>query len=129
MARGVSCEMASVALLTGNYGRREHWRRHYPLTPFATIITLLSDLTSFSFYLSPSLFLSSFFLSLYILFSSPDFLPLIFLSLMLHNTLTDNRMGLFCLVDGENTSNAFSIKIPSNETQRRNQGQEDQRLQ
>ncbi|KAG0345523.1 hypothetical protein BG005_001273, partial [Podila minutissima] len=30
--------------------------------------------------------------------------------------MTDNRMGLFCLVDGEATSNAFSIKIPSSDT-------------
>ncbi|KAG0317276.1 hypothetical protein BG000_004591, partial [Podila horticola] len=28
----------------------------------------------------------------------------------------DNRMSLFCLVDGVATSNAFSIKIPSNDT-------------
>ncbi|KAF9312447.1 hypothetical protein BG003_006268 [Podila horticola] len=30
--------------------------------------------------------------------------------------MTDNRLSLFCLVDGEATSNAFSIKIPSNDT-------------
>ncbi|KAG0330642.1 hypothetical protein BG000_011618 [Podila horticola] len=30
--------------------------------------------------------------------------------------MTDNRMSLFCLVDGEALSNAFSIKIPSNDT-------------
>ncbi|KAF9290323.1 hypothetical protein BGZ74_000539, partial [Mortierella antarctica] len=30
--------------------------------------------------------------------------------------MADNRMSLFCLVDGETTSNAFSIKIPSNDT-------------
>ncbi|KAG0079784.1 hypothetical protein BGZ92_000898, partial [Podila epicladia] len=30
--------------------------------------------------------------------------------------MTDNRMTLFCLVDVETTSNAFSIKIPSSDT-------------
>jgi hypothetical protein len=36
---------------------------------------------------------------------------------MLHaNTMADSRLTLFCLVDGEATSNAFSIKIPSNDT-------------
>ncbi|KAG0349895.1 hypothetical protein BG005_010571 [Podila minutissima] len=30
--------------------------------------------------------------------------------------MTDNRMSLFCLVDGEAMSNAFSIKIPSSDT-------------
>ncbi|KAF9294521.1 hypothetical protein BGZ74_011217, partial [Mortierella antarctica] len=35
---------------------------------------------------------------------------------MLRNTMTDNHMSLFCLVDGEATSNAFSVKIPSNDT-------------
>ncbi|KAF9325098.1 hypothetical protein BG006_011392 [Podila minutissima] len=35
---------------------------------------------------------------------------------MLHSTLTDNHMSLFCLIDGEATSNAFSFKIPSNDT-------------
>ncbi|KAF8925514.1 hypothetical protein BGZ47_003224, partial [Haplosporangium gracile] len=30
--------------------------------------------------------------------------------------MTDNRLSLFCLVNGEATSNAFSIKIPSNDT-------------
>ncbi|KAF9288478.1 hypothetical protein BGZ74_000909, partial [Mortierella antarctica] len=35
---------------------------------------------------------------------------------MLHDSMTDNRMSLFCLVDGEATSNAFSIKIPSSDT-------------
>ncbi|KAF9408942.1 hypothetical protein BGZ94_002143 [Podila epigama] len=30
--------------------------------------------------------------------------------------MTDNRLSLFCLVDGEATSNAFSVKIPSTGT-------------
>ncbi|OAQ23964.1 hypothetical protein K457DRAFT_1836886 [Linnemannia elongata AG-77] len=30
--------------------------------------------------------------------------------------MDDNRLSLFCLVNGEATSNAFSIKIPSNDT-------------
>ncbi|KAF9114040.1 hypothetical protein BGX30_006735, partial [Mortierella sp. GBA39] len=30
--------------------------------------------------------------------------------------MTDNRLSLFCLVDGEATANAFSVKIPSNDT-------------
>ena len=30
--------------------------------------------------------------------------------------MTDNHMNLFCLVDGEATSTAFSVKIPSNDT-------------
>ncbi|KAF9325121.1 hypothetical protein BG006_011376 [Podila minutissima] len=30
--------------------------------------------------------------------------------------MTDNRISLFCLVNGEATSNAFSIKIPSTDT-------------
>ncbi|KAG9064921.1 hypothetical protein KI688_003183 [Linnemannia hyalina] len=29
--------------------------------------------------------------------------------------MTDNRLSQFCLVNGETTSNAFSIKIPSND--------------
>ncbi|KAF8929429.1 hypothetical protein BGZ47_001061 [Haplosporangium gracile] len=35
---------------------------------------------------------------------------------MLHNTSTDNRLSLFYLVDGEGTSNAFSVKIASMDT-------------
>ncbi|OAQ23960.1 hypothetical protein K457DRAFT_881817 [Linnemannia elongata AG-77] len=35
---------------------------------------------------------------------------------MLRNAMDDNRLSLFCLVNGEATSNAFSIKIPSNDT-------------
>ena len=35
---------------------------------------------------------------------------------MLHNTMDNNSLTLFCLVDGEATSNAFSIKIPSSGT-------------
>jgi len=35
---------------------------------------------------------------------------------MLRNTMPDNRLSLFCLVHGEATSNAFSIKIPSSDT-------------
>jgi len=36
---------------------------------------------------------------------------------MLHaNTMTDNCPNLFCLVDGEATSNVFSIMIPSSDT-------------
>ncbi|KAF9198872.1 hypothetical protein BGZ49_000187, partial [Haplosporangium sp. Z 27] len=30
--------------------------------------------------------------------------------------MADNHLNLFCLVDGESTSNAFSIKIPLNDT-------------
>ncbi|KAF9078942.1 hypothetical protein BGX23_005644, partial [Mortierella sp. AD031] len=30
--------------------------------------------------------------------------------------MTDNRFNLFCLVNGEASSNAFSIKIPSTDT-------------
>ena len=30
--------------------------------------------------------------------------------------MTNNRLTLFCLVDGEATSNAFSIKVPSIDT-------------
>ncbi|OAQ25456.1 hypothetical protein K457DRAFT_756615 [Linnemannia elongata AG-77] len=35
---------------------------------------------------------------------------------MLRNTMTDNHLNLFCLVDGEGTSNAFSVKIASTDT-------------
>lgn len=35
---------------------------------------------------------------------------------MLHNILTDERLNLFCLVDGEITSNAFSVKASVTET-------------
>ncbi|KAH7055052.1 hypothetical protein BKA57DRAFT_452890 [Linnemannia elongata] len=35
---------------------------------------------------------------------------------MLRNTMTNNHLTLFCLVDGEATSNAFSVKIPSSDT-------------
>lgn len=35
---------------------------------------------------------------------------------MLHNTMPDHRLNLFCLVDGEGTSNAFFVKIPSSDT-------------
>jgi hypothetical protein len=35
---------------------------------------------------------------------------------MLHNTMTNNLLTLFCLVDGEATSNAFSTKVPSSDT-------------
>jgi len=45
----------------------------------------------------------------------PPFFHLSF-HFMLRNTMTDNRLTLFCLVDGEATSNAFSIKIPSSDT-------------
>jgi len=30
---------------------------------------------------------------------------------MLHNAMTDNRLSLFCLVDGDSTSSAFPIKV------------------
>ncbi|KAG0009098.1 hypothetical protein BGZ81_003632, partial [Podila clonocystis] len=30
--------------------------------------------------------------------------------------MSDNRMSLFCLVDGEATANAFSVKVSSNDT-------------
>ncbi|KAK3818233.1 MAG: hypothetical protein JOS17DRAFT_721674 [Linnemannia elongata] len=35
---------------------------------------------------------------------------------MLRNTMDNNPLTLFCLVDGEATSNAFSVKIPSSDT-------------
>lgn len=35
---------------------------------------------------------------------------------MIRNTMTDNHLTLFCLVDGEANSNAFSIKVPSDDT-------------
>jgi len=35
---------------------------------------------------------------------------------MLRNTMPDNRLSLFCIVDGEAASNTFSIKIPSSDT-------------
>lgn len=36
--------------------------------------------------------------------------------LMLHNTMTDNRLSLFYVVDGESTSNAFSVKVMTTDT-------------
>ncbi|KAF9327744.1 hypothetical protein BG006_009002 [Podila minutissima] len=30
---------------------------------------------------------------------------------MLHNTVTDNCMSLFCLIDGESASSIFSVKL------------------
>ncbi|KAF8914829.1 hypothetical protein BGZ58_005651, partial [Dissophora ornata] len=35
---------------------------------------------------------------------------------MLHSTVTDKPFTLFCLVDGEATSNAFSVKISSSDS-------------
>ncbi|KAH7055029.1 hypothetical protein BKA57DRAFT_452799, partial [Linnemannia elongata] len=35
---------------------------------------------------------------------------------MLRNTMTENRISLFCLVDGEATSNAFPAEIESTKT-------------
>ncbi|KAG0196176.1 hypothetical protein BGX33_001959, partial [Mortierella sp. NVP41] len=35
---------------------------------------------------------------------------------MLHNILTDNHLSLFCLVDGEATTNAFPVEIESTKT-------------
>ena len=35
---------------------------------------------------------------------------------MLHYTMTDNLLNLFCLVDGEGTSNAFFVKVASADT-------------
>ncbi|KAF9308146.1 hypothetical protein BG003_011553, partial [Podila horticola] len=35
---------------------------------------------------------------------------------MFRNTTMDNLMSLFCLVDGEATSNAFSVEIDSSKT-------------
>ena len=35
---------------------------------------------------------------------------------MLRNTMTDNRLNLFCLVNGEATSNAFPVEIESTKT-------------
>ncbi|ORZ12045.1 hypothetical protein BCR41DRAFT_356395 [Lobosporangium transversale] len=35
---------------------------------------------------------------------------------MLHNTITTNQITLFCLVDGESTSNAFSVEIDPTKT-------------
>jgi hypothetical protein len=37
-------------------------------------------------------------------------------NIMLHNTMTINILNLFCLVDGEATSNTFSVKIPPTDT-------------
>ncbi|KAH7045772.1 hypothetical protein BKA57DRAFT_467650 [Linnemannia elongata] len=35
---------------------------------------------------------------------------------MLHNTMANKILNLFCLVDGEGTSNAFSVKVASTDT-------------
>jgi hypothetical protein len=35
---------------------------------------------------------------------------------MLHNTVTDKNLTLYCLVDGESTMNAFPVPISSAET-------------
>ncbi|KAF9968922.1 hypothetical protein BGZ73_009039, partial [Actinomortierella ambigua] len=35
---------------------------------------------------------------------------------MLHNNMITNPLTLFCLVDGESTSNAFSVKIPPSDS-------------
>jgi len=97
--------------------------RHYflrPLPPF-----LHSSLIQLPFLLSLAFFISHFIPHLHSTFSfHPSlptfdflFIPFDFLfSLMLHNTMTNNRMNLFCLLDGDASSNAFSIKIISSDT-------------
>lgn len=60
---------------------------------FLVILSIISHL--FSFFSSSLIFYISF-----------------FFHLMARNTITDNRMSMFCLDDGEATPNAFSVEEP-----------------
>src|SRR6202012_5301589 len=60
-------------------------------------------------------FFFSFLISPFVLRHLPPFFLRAFL-LKLYSTMTDIRMSLFCLVDEEATSNAFSVKISSDNT-------------
>ena len=76
-----------------------------PFLLFATTPTI-----SF-FYSSPFFIIHLPYLSFQLFNHQHSFYPL------LHpNTMTDNRLNVFCLVDGEATSNAFSVKVLSTDT-------------
>ncbi|KAI8360927.1 hypothetical protein B0O80DRAFT_145818 [Mortierella sp. GBAus27b] len=89
-----------------------------PLPPFPLLHCLatytFSHPLSFLFSLSLFAFPSSHSLSPTRSFHNHH--PSPFFSMMLHNTLTDKQLTLFCLVEGEATSNAFSVKIPASDT-------------
>src|SRR5689334_9123738 len=94
-----------------------HTSHSFPLPPFSRLHRLRHHFLFF--YPSPSFFfLSTSFFSLvffsFCLLYSPCHLSLSFFSLFY--AMNDNHLTLFCLVDGEATSNAFSVKIPLSDT-------------